>query len=100
MVEPDVDHGFIIDDQGRADILRSPFFDVYFSHDNEIADDYIDQILYQLTRSIEEHIRPGQWVIISCRPPPPTPTTFPSTTAFGFTFLVVISFLVWFFVLR
>ncbi|KAL0924978.1 hypothetical protein M5K25_003277 [Dendrobium thyrsiflorum] len=87
MADPEVDHGFIFDDQGRTDILCSPFFDVYFSYD-ETANDYIDRILYQLTLSIEKHIRPGHWVIIGRRPSPPTPATSPPTKVLGFLFLV------------
>ncbi|KAL0905917.1 hypothetical protein M5K25_024367 [Dendrobium thyrsiflorum] len=94
MADPDVDHGFVFDEQGRTDVLRSPFFDVHFSHDDVTADDYLDQILYQLTRSIEEHIRPSQWVILGRRPLPPTSVTFPPTTVFGLLFLVVVSCLV------
>ncbi|KAL0924847.1 hypothetical protein M5K25_005705 [Dendrobium thyrsiflorum] len=32
MADPDVDHGFVYDDQGRTDILGSPFFDVHFGN--------------------------------------------------------------------
>ncbi|KAL0914067.1 hypothetical protein M5K25_017572 [Dendrobium thyrsiflorum] len=48
---PDVDHGFMFDDQERTDIPGSPFFDVHFGTD-ETADDYVDRILYQLTQTI------------------------------------------------
>ncbi|KAL0907256.1 hypothetical protein M5K25_025814 [Dendrobium thyrsiflorum] len=91
MVDHDVDHGFVFDQQGRTDILRSPFFDDYFSQDDVTADDYLDRILYQLTLAVEERIRPSRWVIIGRRPPPPSPTTFPSTTFLGLPFLVVVS---------
>ncbi|KAL0921880.1 hypothetical protein M5K25_008994 [Dendrobium thyrsiflorum] len=77
--------------EGRTDILRSPFFDVYFSQDDVTADDYLDRILYQLTLSIEEHIRSSQWVILRRRPPPPTTVTFSPTKVFGLLFLVVVS---------
>ncbi|KAL0928062.1 hypothetical protein M5K25_002298 [Dendrobium thyrsiflorum] len=79
MADPDVDHGFVFDEQGRTDILRFSFFDVYFSYD-ETANDYIDRILYQLTLSIEEHIRPGCWIIVGRPLLPHTPTTSPTTT--------------------
>ncbi|KAL0914625.1 hypothetical protein M5K25_014988 [Dendrobium thyrsiflorum] len=95
MADPEVDHGFIFDNQGRTDILRSPFFDVFFSHD-ETANDYIDRILYQLSLSIEEHIRPGRWIIVGHPPLPHPPTTIPPTKVFGFIFVVIISILVWF----
>ncbi|KAL0911303.1 hypothetical protein M5K25_019435 [Dendrobium thyrsiflorum] len=100
MADLDVDHGFVFDEQGRTDILRSPFFDVYFSQDDVTADDYLDRILYRLTLSIEEHIRPSQWVILRRRPPPLTTVTFPPTKVFDLLFLVVVSCLVWIFALR
>ncbi|KAL0926217.1 hypothetical protein M5K25_002429 [Dendrobium thyrsiflorum] len=100
MADPDVDHGFVFDEQGRTDVLRSPFFYVHFSQDDVTADNYHDRILYQLTLSIEEHIRPSQWVIIGRRPTPPTTVTFPPTKVFGLLFLVVVSCLVWIFALR
>ncbi|KAL0916591.1 hypothetical protein M5K25_014118 [Dendrobium thyrsiflorum] len=87
MADPEVDYGFLFDDQGMTDILRSPFFDMYFSFD-KTANDYIDRILYQLSLAIEEHIRPGHWVIINRHPPPPTPATFPTTTIVGLLLLV------------
>ncbi|KAL0908395.1 hypothetical protein M5K25_022889 [Dendrobium thyrsiflorum] len=94
MADPEVDHGFAFDQQGRTNILRSQFFDVYFSHD-EIANDYIDRILYQLSLSIEEHIHPGRWIIVGRPPLPHPPATTPPTKVFVFIFLVVISILVW-----
>ncbi|KAL0906506.1 hypothetical protein M5K25_025004 [Dendrobium thyrsiflorum] len=42
----DVDHGFLYDDQGRVDILGSPFFDIEFGNDRT-ADEYVDRIIYQ-----------------------------------------------------
>ncbi|KAL0904028.1 hypothetical protein M5K25_026098 [Dendrobium thyrsiflorum] len=57
MGDPDVDHGFVFDDQGRTDVLASPFFDVHFGND-ESTDDYVDRILYQLTLTIEAQIPP------------------------------------------
>ncbi|KAL0919909.1 hypothetical protein M5K25_012035 [Dendrobium thyrsiflorum] len=95
MADPEIDHGFVFDGEGRTDVLGSPFFDVHFGTDDTI-DEYIDHILYQLTLSIEEHIRPGHWVIINRRPPPPSPATFLATMVLGFLLLVVISLLLWF----
>ncbi|KAL0905004.1 hypothetical protein M5K25_027174 [Dendrobium thyrsiflorum] len=100
MADPDVDHGFVYDDQERIDILNSPFFDVFFSQDDVTADDYLDRILYRLTLSVEEHIRPSQWLIVTCRPPPPKTATFPLTKNLGLLFFVVISCLVWIVTLR
>ncbi|KAL0920372.1 hypothetical protein M5K25_009502 [Dendrobium thyrsiflorum] len=98
MADSEVDHGFVYDRQGRTDILRSSFFDVYFSYD-ETANDYIDCILYQLSLSIE-HIRSGRWIIFGHPPLPHPPATTPPTKVFSFIFLVVVSILVWFVFLR
>ncbi|PKU75037.1 hypothetical protein MA16_Dca019965 [Dendrobium catenatum] len=81
------------------DILGSPFFGVYFGNE-EIVDEYIKRILYQLTLSIEEHIRPGHWIIVGHPQLPPPSATSPSTKVFGTIFLVVISFLMCFVLLR
>ncbi|KAL0904059.1 hypothetical protein M5K25_026130 [Dendrobium thyrsiflorum] len=80
MADPDVDHGFVYDDQGRTDILGSPFFDVHFGND-ETTNEYIDQILYQLTLSIEEHILPGRCITKSgLLASTPNPITLSSIT--------------------
>ncbi|KAL0912112.1 hypothetical protein M5K25_018062 [Dendrobium thyrsiflorum] len=88
MGDPDVDHGFLYDDQGRMDILGSPFFDVHFGND-ETANEYIDRILYQLTLSIEEHIPPGRWYLVSRPLTSSDLTTAPTTTTRGFYLLLV-----------
>ncbi|KAL0904620.1 hypothetical protein M5K25_026749 [Dendrobium thyrsiflorum] len=62
MGDPDVDHGFYYDEQGRVDILHSPFFDVTFGNDR-IADKYVDRIIYQLTLAIEDQLPQGRWYI-------------------------------------
>ncbi|KAL0913747.1 hypothetical protein M5K25_017230 [Dendrobium thyrsiflorum] len=72
MADPEIDHGFVEDSQGRTDILRSPFFDIRLGYDQS-AEDYVGRILYRLSLSIEEQIRPGRWQIIghpSTSPPP------------------------------
>ncbi|KAL0925659.1 hypothetical protein M5K25_004024 [Dendrobium thyrsiflorum] len=74
MGDPEIVSGFVFDEEGRTDILGSPFFDVFFGF-YETADDYLDRILYQLSLSLEEHIRPGRWIINSQPPPPPLPVT-------------------------
>ncbi|KAL0920053.1 hypothetical protein M5K25_009160 [Dendrobium thyrsiflorum] len=78
MGDPEIDSGFFFDEEGRTDIFNSPFFDVFFGFE-ETADDYLDQILYQLSLSLEEHIRPGRWVINN-RPPPPPPPPPPASS--------------------
>ncbi|KAL0905608.1 hypothetical protein M5K25_024041 [Dendrobium thyrsiflorum] len=78
----DIDHGFVLDNQGRTDILRSPFFDVHFGAD-ETADDYVDKILYQLTLAIEQHHPPGHWYIINRPSISPDLATSSATTTRG-----------------
>ncbi|KAL0906267.1 hypothetical protein M5K25_024745 [Dendrobium thyrsiflorum] len=48
MGDPNIDHGFLYDEQGRVDILNSPFFDVSFGNDRTV-DEYVDRVIYQLT---------------------------------------------------
>ncbi|KAL0909597.1 hypothetical protein M5K25_020481 [Dendrobium thyrsiflorum] len=79
MADPDIDHGFVYDDQGMTNILGSPFFDVHFGTD-ETVDGYIDRILYQLSLSIEEHISPGHWYVVNHPPTPPNLALAPTTT--------------------
>ncbi|KAL0919475.1 hypothetical protein M5K25_011570 [Dendrobium thyrsiflorum] len=55
MGDPDVDHGFVFDDQGRTDILASPFFDMHFGTD-ETVDDNVDRILYQLNNTFRRAV--------------------------------------------
>ncbi|KAL0918151.1 hypothetical protein M5K25_010143 [Dendrobium thyrsiflorum] len=63
MGDPDIDHGFLYDEQGRVDILHSPFFDMAFENDRN-ADEYVDRIIYQLTLAIEDQLPQGHWCII------------------------------------
>ncbi|PKU71295.1 hypothetical protein MA16_Dca007292 [Dendrobium catenatum] len=46
MADPEIDHGFLFDEQGRTNILASSFFDVQLGHD-ETVEGYIDRIRYQ-----------------------------------------------------
>ncbi|KAL0927878.1 hypothetical protein M5K25_002099 [Dendrobium thyrsiflorum] len=88
MGDPDIDHGFLCDDRGRTDILGSSFFDVHFGND-EASNEYIDRILYQLSLSIEEHIPPGRWYLVSCPPTSSDLAIAPTTTTRGFYLLLV-----------
>ncbi|KAL0919046.1 hypothetical protein M5K25_011114 [Dendrobium thyrsiflorum] len=90
MGDPDIDHGFVFDDQGRTDVLESLFFDVHFGND-EMADDYVDRILYQLTLAIEDQIPQDCWYIINAPPNSPNPTTYPATTTLRAACLLVAS---------
>ncbi|KAL0915723.1 hypothetical protein M5K25_013176 [Dendrobium thyrsiflorum] len=85
MGDPELDSGFEFDEDGRTDILGSPFFDVFFGAD-ETADEYLDRILYRLSLALEEHITPGRWIIIGPHPPPPPPAIFPSRATVLVTF--------------
>ncbi|KAL0919269.1 hypothetical protein M5K25_011354 [Dendrobium thyrsiflorum] len=83
----DLDSGFVCDEEGRTDVLNSPFFDVFFGAD-DTAGEYLDRILYRLSLALEEHITPGHWIIAGHPPPPPAPANFPfpkilRTTALG-----------------
>ncbi|KAL0924825.1 hypothetical protein M5K25_005683 [Dendrobium thyrsiflorum] len=99
MGDPDVDHGFLYDDQGRVDILGSLFFDVTFG-DDRTADEYVDQIIYQLTLAIEDQIPAGHWYLVSHRPTSPDPTTSPATSTQSLLLLLVASLVVAYILLR
>ncbi|KAL0905643.1 hypothetical protein M5K25_024079 [Dendrobium thyrsiflorum] len=99
MGDPDVDHGFYYDEQGRVDILNSSFFDVSFGND-PTAEDYVERITYQLTLAIEEQIPTGRWCLVSRRPTSPASTSSPATLAQGVLLLLVASLVVAFFLLR
>ncbi|KAL0903770.1 hypothetical protein M5K25_028173 [Dendrobium thyrsiflorum] len=88
MGDPYLDAGFEYDEEGRTDILNSPFFDVSFGAD-PTADEYLDRILYRLTLALEEHIIPGDWIIIGHPPPPPHPAIFPTLRILRVSVLVV-----------
>ncbi|KAL0911796.1 hypothetical protein M5K25_006297 [Dendrobium thyrsiflorum] len=93
MGDPNVDHGFYYDDQGRVDVLHSPFFDVAFGND-ATADEYVERILYQLTLAIEEQLPANRWYLVSRRPSSPNPATSPTTSTRGIPLLLVASLLV------
>ncbi|KAL0910116.1 hypothetical protein M5K25_021056 [Dendrobium thyrsiflorum] len=90
MADPDVDYGFLYDDQGLVDILRSPFFDLNPVVDDTV-DDYIDHIIFTLAPSIEEHLPSGQWKINGRSHKPSPPVNFPWIPTFGILSLLVAS---------
>ncbi|KAL0905565.1 hypothetical protein M5K25_023996 [Dendrobium thyrsiflorum] len=90
MGDPEIDHGFMYDDQGQTDVLRSPFFDVNLNVDDTV-DGYIDRILFTLVPSIEEHIPTGSWQLIGRPPSSPPPATSPTNYTIGATCLLVAS---------
>ncbi|KAL0923351.1 hypothetical protein M5K25_007405 [Dendrobium thyrsiflorum] len=93
MGDPNVDHGFSYDDQGRVDVLHSPFFDVAFGNDTT-ADEYVERVLYQLTLAIEDQLPTTRWSLVSRRPSSPNPATSPTTSTRGIPLLLVASLLV------
>ncbi|KAL0928574.1 hypothetical protein M5K25_000471 [Dendrobium thyrsiflorum] len=93
MGDPSVDHGFYYDDQGRVDVLHSPFFDVAFGNDTT-ADEYMERIRYQLTLAIEDQLPASRWCLVSRRPSSPNPATSPATSTRGIPLLLVASLLV------
>ncbi|KAL0928246.1 hypothetical protein M5K25_000119 [Dendrobium thyrsiflorum] len=93
MGDPDVDHDFYYDEQGKVDILNSPFFDVSIGHD-PTAEDYVERILYQLTLAIEDQIPTGRWCLVSRRPSSPNLVTSPATSIRDFLLILVASLVV------
>ncbi|KAL0926504.1 hypothetical protein M5K25_002742 [Dendrobium thyrsiflorum] len=90
MADPDVDHGFLYDEQGLLDILRSLFFDPNPEVDDTV-DNYIDRIIFTLAPSIEENLPSGQWKITSRSHAPSPPANFPWIPTLGVLSLLVAS---------
>ncbi|KAL0921825.1 hypothetical protein M5K25_008937 [Dendrobium thyrsiflorum] len=100
MADPERDSGFVYDDQGRVDVLRSPYFDPYPEWDLTI-DGYLHRIRHQLAWTTEDLLPTGRWTIIGRRPPPPPPPPpSPSLRTSCAVYLGVISIAIWFFFLR
>ncbi|KAL0905557.1 hypothetical protein M5K25_023987 [Dendrobium thyrsiflorum] len=64
MADPKVNHGFVYNEQGSIDILRSPFFDFTPGVDDSV-EEYVERIVFTLSGSIEEQICNVQWQITS-----------------------------------
>ncbi|PKU64188.1 hypothetical protein MA16_Dca005111 [Dendrobium catenatum] len=62
MSDPNLDSGFVYNDQGNVDILRSTFFDVNLEIDNSV-EEYLDCIIFTLSEAIEEQLANIQWKI-------------------------------------
>ncbi|KAL0923683.1 hypothetical protein M5K25_007749 [Dendrobium thyrsiflorum] len=73
MADPELDHGFVFDPQGRVDILQSLFFDIDFDIDPSV-EDYINRILFTLSNVIDEHQLSVQWQILQHTPVISSPT--------------------------
>ncbi|KAL0918829.1 hypothetical protein M5K25_010870 [Dendrobium thyrsiflorum] len=69
MADPNLDHGFVFDDQGLVDVLHSPFFDIDFENDHTV-EEYVDRILFSLATAIDQRRPPVQWQL--SHPPPVT----------------------------
>ncbi|KAL0916357.1 hypothetical protein M5K25_013861 [Dendrobium thyrsiflorum] len=88
MGDPASDHGFLYDEQGRVDILNSPFFDISFGNDRT-ADEYVDRVIYQLTLALEERLPRGPWYIVNNSLTSPNPTPTPAAYTLRVTCLLV-----------
>ncbi|KAL0904685.1 hypothetical protein M5K25_026819 [Dendrobium thyrsiflorum] len=55
MADPELDSGFVYNEQGFVDILRSPFFNVNLEVENTI-EEYVEHIIFTISDSIEEQI--------------------------------------------
>ncbi|KAL0911112.1 hypothetical protein M5K25_019225 [Dendrobium thyrsiflorum] len=56
------DHGFIYNDQGQVNIIKSPFFNFTPGVDQSV-EEYVDRIIYQLAATIDEQISSVQWLV-------------------------------------
>ncbi|KAL0906258.1 hypothetical protein M5K25_024736 [Dendrobium thyrsiflorum] len=82
MADPEHDHGFVYDFQGRVHIHQSSFFNLNLDIDDTV-DNYVDRILFTLTSAIEEHEVSGQWRIIGHPLTPFPPANFPLSNTTG-----------------
>ncbi|KAL0920439.1 hypothetical protein M5K25_009577 [Dendrobium thyrsiflorum] len=62
VIYPANDHGFIYNDQGKVDIIKSPFFDFSPEVDQSV-EEYVDRIVFQLAASIDEQLSYVQWLV-------------------------------------
>ncbi|PKU60900.1 hypothetical protein MA16_Dca015444 [Dendrobium catenatum] len=102
MADPELEGGLVFDVYGDIHILRSPFFDEGFDHDDTI-EDYLDQILPTLVHVIDGQFSDYDWTFNGhppASPPSPPPLPSPPLRIVCAIYLGVISFLVWFFFLR
>ncbi|KAL0910272.1 hypothetical protein M5K25_021236 [Dendrobium thyrsiflorum] len=90
MADPEHDHGFVYDIQGRVDLLQSPFFDLNLEVDDTV-DNYVHRILFTLVPSIEELLPSGQWQIIGYPPASSSPATSPASNTLGISCFLVAS---------
>ncbi|KAL0915990.1 hypothetical protein M5K25_013465 [Dendrobium thyrsiflorum] len=74
MADPERDHGFEFNDQGRVDVLKSPFFDINLEVDTTV-EEYVDKIFYSFTIAIDDYYPSVHWQVLH-RPPTPSPANF------------------------
>ncbi|KAL0913611.1 hypothetical protein M5K25_017084 [Dendrobium thyrsiflorum] len=55
MADPELDSGFVYNEQGFIDILHSPFFDVNPEID-DMVEEYVERIIFTLSSAIKEQI--------------------------------------------
>ncbi|KAL0907030.1 hypothetical protein M5K25_025568 [Dendrobium thyrsiflorum] len=60
MADPELDHGFVYNDQGQVDTLKSLFFDINLEIDSTV-EDYVDMIVFSLAAAIDQQLSPIQW---------------------------------------
>ncbi|KAL0924674.1 hypothetical protein M5K25_005524 [Dendrobium thyrsiflorum] len=62
MADPERDSGFVYNEQGFDDILRSPFLYLNPEVDNSV-EEYVERIIFTLSNTIEEQLSTVQWQI-------------------------------------
>ncbi|KAH0467848.1 hypothetical protein IEQ34_002881 [Dendrobium chrysotoxum] len=96
MADPEFDYGFVYDQEGFVNILRSSFFDLDLEFD-ESVENYVNRILFQLSTAIDQRLSSNQWLIIHRPPTPSNPGNFQLTNILGALCLLVASLLKIFF---
>ncbi|PKU59306.1 hypothetical protein MA16_Dca026740 [Dendrobium catenatum] len=100
MADPEFEWGLMFNADGSLNILRSPFFDTGFDHEDTVGE-YLERILPSLVRVIDRQFQDYVWTIIGRHPPPlPPAATSPVTKSFVSFSVVALSIFVWFFLLH
>ncbi|KAL0916295.1 hypothetical protein M5K25_013793 [Dendrobium thyrsiflorum] len=64
MADPEQDHEFVYNEQGHADILNSPFFDIN-SEVDQTVEEYVERIVFTLATAIDDQLSFVQWQLVS-----------------------------------
>ncbi|PKU85462.1 hypothetical protein MA16_Dca003202 [Dendrobium catenatum] len=100
MADPEFEWGLVFNANGSLNILRSPFFDAGFEHEDTVGE-YFERILPSLVHVIDRQFQDYIWTITGRHPPPPPPAaTSLVTKSFVCFSVVVLSIFAWFFLLR